>query len=483
MRLDRDLAKEISSFLFQLGNQFINVKNAQGAFDCFKYSVDLNPQNDASVYNMACLYNITGNFEGAYRMFKEACRMNPGHVAAKISTAEVARKLHKVDEASQILDEVYAKEPDNYNVISAIAALKYDSGHLAEALEWTKKALGMRPNDLITVLNQALINMIYGNWPEYWSQYEYCLSYQKNEKMKAMKMSDAWAGQECEGKTILVVSDQGSGDAIQFSRYLKEAKERGKFGKLIYLVQPDLVSLLSRVDGVDEVVGFAEKMKIDYDHFSSLLGIMRVMQVAPSNCYRPPHITTDPLLDEVWKHKVGQYWDGRAIKVGIVWAGDPRHGNDFARSVPLTQFLKILFGFRDFAPVPNLQMFSFQVGKGASQLSSAPIDRNYDIVELGADFRHFDDTASALRQMDLLITCDTSVAHLGGSMGIPTWILVANPPEWRWMTDLPTTPWYKDVRLYRQSKPRDWDSVFEAVLADLHAMAREEELVYGKPNG
>jgi tetratricopeptide (TPR) repeat protein len=461
MRLERATVEEISYFLFALGNQFINVKNAEGAFDCFKYSIDLNPKHQPSVYNLGALYNVMGNLDGAYRMFSEAARMKPDDLVARTALGEVARKLNKLDESREILEAVFKEDPDNYLVMSALAILHYDCGHLAEAMSWNERALDKKPDDLHMMLNRALIHMTFGDWPAWWSQYEFCLSYQKNERMRGMKMSDAWAGQEMEGKTLIVVSDQGYGDAIQFSRYLREVKERGKFGKVIYLLQPDLKDLLARVDGVDEVIGFGEKMKVDFDAFSSLLGIMRVLQVSPENCWRAPHVETDPKLDDLWKHRIGKLWDGESRRVGIVWAGDVRHGNDHARSLALQQLLPL-------TRVDGVQLFSFQVGTAAvAQLASDPTEDFSRVVDLGSDFRSFDDTASALKQMDLLVTCDTAVAHLAGCMGVRAWILVPVPSEWRWLVDVGTTNWYESARLFRQGEPKDWASVVKAVAREL----------------
>jgi hypothetical protein len=182
--------------------------------------------------------------------------------------------------------------------------------------------------------------------------------------------------------------------------------------------------------------------------------------VSPENCFRPPHIATDQGLDEVWQHKVGQSWDGKSMKVGLVWAGDPRHGNDMARSISLAKFLPHL-------PVPGAQFFSFQVGQAAEQLKQGD-DR---VVELGSEFRNFDDTASALRSMDLLISVDTSVAHLAGCIGVPTWWLLPLPSEWRHLMSGDISPWYEKTRLFRETAPRDWDSVLKRVFAELRENA------------
>jgi ADP-heptose:LPS heptosyltransferase len=118
-------------------------------------------------------------------------------------------------------------------------------------------------------------------------------------------------------------------------------------------------------------------------------------------------------------------------------------------------------------------LFSFQVGEAAKQLEKFEVDTDQEVVDLGAEFRTFDDTLSAMRHMDLVITCDTAVAHLAGCIGIPTWVLVPNPPEWRWLLEGTTTPWYDSAKVYRQKNPRNWDQVFDSVIEDLNQYVKE----------
>lgn len=495
VRIERAIAEEISAFLFAVGNQFVSAKNAEAAFDCFKYSLDLNDKYHPSVYNLGSLYSVMNNLEGAYRMFNEALRMAPNDIMTMTALSEVCRKLGKLEESHVLLDKLMARDPENYIVLSAMAILCYDEGRLSEAMKYNELGLAKKPGDLHMQLNKALLHMTYGRWADNWVHYEYCLSYQKNEKMKHLSMSDAWAGQDMASKTLLVVSDQGSGDAIQFSRYLVDAKKLGNFSKLIYLVQPELVDLLSTVEGVDECIGFQERQKVDYDIYSSLLGIMRVLKITPKNAYRPQHLryAIDSPLLSMWAAFVAAEWEPLKKRIGIVWAGDPKHGNDHARSIPLAQFLKIIHGVPEkrgdvaqvprkqtptsavaFAepwalPVQGAQLFSLQVGPGLQQLAALQeaTDNMTGIVELGSDFRSFMDTAAALMQMDLLITCDTSVAHLAGCMGVPTWVLVPNPPEWRWLLASDETAWYDNFEVFRQETPKDWDSVMLAVIERL----------------
>lgn len=499
VRIERAVAEEVSAFLFAVGNQFVSAKNAEAAFDCFKYSLDLNDKHHPAVYNLGSLYSVMNNMEGAYRMFSEALRMAPDDIMTMTALSEVCRKMGKLAESHKLLDNLMSRDPENYIVLSAMAILCYDEGRLSEAMEFNERGLAKKPGDLHMQLNKALIHMTYGRWEDQWVHYEYCLSYQKNEKMKHLSMADAWSGQDMTGKTLLVVSDQGSGDAIQFSRYIIDAKKLGNFAKVIYLVQPDLVELLSSVDGVDECIGFQEKYKVEYDIYSSLLGVMRVLKVSPENANRPPHLREafSKELTARWASTIAADWEPMKKRIGIVWAGDPRHGNDHARSIPLAQFLKIVRGTTikssnimhmdrkhgasekvnifDVEPVQGAQLFSFQVGPGLQQLAALQEDtgNNTGVVELGSDFRSFTDTAAALMHMDLLITCDTSVAHLAGCLGIPTWVLVPNPPEWRWLLSSNKSVWYDSVEVFRQANPKDWDSVMIAVIERLREFCQQ----------
>jgi hypothetical protein len=470
-RIERDKLEEVSHFLFALGNQFVNIKNSNAAFDCFKYSVDLNPLHQPSVYNLGALYNVTGNLEGAERMFREARRMKPNDIHALTALGEVVRKLGKLSEARVILEKAYAQDPQNYIVISAMAVLFYDLGLLDDSMLWNDKVLEQKPDDIHAILNRVLVNMTKGDWANWWAQYEYCLSYRKNEKMKGLTMQAAWAGQEMPGKTLLIVSDQGAGDAIQFAKFIADAKALGKFDKVKYLVPPDLVNLLARVDGVDEAIGFGERSDIQFDAYSALLGIMRVLKIDPATCGQPPHVITDEKLDDLWNHRINALHDGDSLKVGLCWAGDPKHGNDQARSVKLIDMMK------EFAAIPRLQFFSFQVGTASKQIQGLPEEEPFEIEQISDDFRNYDDTASALKQMDVLVSVDTSVAHLAGGLGIPVSLLITNPPEWRWLNNGQTvSDWYeRNFRLFRQKNPRDWEYPIKQVSVELFAWSKNLE--------
>lgn len=466
-RIPTEIADEASAFLFTLGNQFTRLNNAEAAFDCFKYSVDLRPAHQPSVYNLASLYNVTGDRDSAYRMFKEAIRMDPTHNLSKVAMAEVCRKMGRVDEAMSLLEKVLAQEPDCLPAISAQSILYYDMGRLAEASEWNAKALDASPHDTHLMLNKALLGMTYGRWPEFWSCYEECLSYgPHNGRMRNLNRANSWQGDTKEGKTLLVVSDQGNGDAIQFGRFLGEARKLGNFKKLVYLVQPDVKPIVSKFPGVDEAAGFGERERIERDEFTSLLGIMRVLRVAPDSCSRDIPVMADPLLTDIWQHRIEAACPkSNKLKVALCWGGDPMHGNDTNRSISLAQLLPL-------TQVDGIQLLSFQVGKPADQLNVLyNMEPRIDVPELGSLLRDYADTAAALSQIDLLITVDTSILHLAGAMGVRTFALITNPPEWRWGLSGSSTNWYPSVELFRQTQSKDWTPVINAVKSRLIELA------------
>lgn len=461
LRISKPLAEEIGTFLFQLGTQFVKINNAEAAQDCFKYSVDLHPTNQPAVYNLATLYAVCRQLPQAERIFKEALRMAPNDLLTKISLGEVHRKLSNWPESKRLFDEVLRVEPDNVAAVSAKALLHYDCGELAQASEFNARALELNPHDNQLVLNKALLGMTFGDWPKWWGVYETCLSYGKhNSKMRSLKQQESWDGSPMPGATMLVISDQGAGDAIQFARFLPEAKARGQFDKLLYLVQGDVAPLVSMIPGIDKVYVFGRENKIDRSGFVSLLGAMRALGVSKENCSDRPPLITDPKLDVVWEARTNREWDGSSKKVGLCWAGDPRHGNDHARSMALATLLPVL-------KAKGCQFFSFQVGKAADQLF--PLDMSDRVPDFGSQFRDYSDTASALKQMDYLVTVDTSIAHTAGAVGVKTLAMLAAPSEWRWLTDRSDSPWYDSVELFRQQRPGDWSNVVEAIVGRLES--------------
>lgn len=467
-------ADEAAMTLFSFGLKAIETKDAGAAFKAFRSCLNVKPTAHQALYNIALLYALMGNKEGAHSSAREALRMDPNNITYAVTAAEHARKFKRPGEAHQLLQRFLSRldsmsRHQRVLLQSALAVAKYDLGQIDDALALNDATLKLAPTDTNLILNQALINMLKGNWTDWWKVYEATLSYGKNPRMSQLTMAGSWHGARLDGKRLLIISDQGAGDAIQFARYFPDVKERTG-ASLIFVVQPNCKSVSRLVPCIDEVVGFGERMHLQHDAYSSLLGVMRVLQVSPENCRRPRHIDVNEALTEMWRRTIDSQNPSRLLKIGLVWAGDPRHGNDHARSMELTQFLPFIKGIRG----PKARWYSLQVGDAARGQAIELIKTGQlspiDIVDLGADIRDYADTAAALKSLDVLVSVDTSIVHTSGcTVGGPkTIVLLSHPMEWRWLLAGDGAPWYDEkIVLLRQKIAQDWTSVIDRMEDEL----------------
>ncbi len=245
------------------------------------------------------------------------------------------------------------------------------------------------------------------------------------------------------------------GDAIQFIRYASRVKQAG--ARVLAECQKPLVRLLSGCRGVDELIGRGEDLP-PFDVHAPLLnlpGIFRTsLETIPADV---PYVFADQELVEHRRQELGGI---AAFKIGIAWRGSSTHKNDRARSIPLSCFEPL-------AGLPGIHLVSLQKGAGAEELQEAR--GHFPVTELGSRLEDFLDTAAVLKNLDLLIACDTAVAHLAGALGVPVWVALPFVPDWRWLLDRDDSPWYPTMRLFRQKKLGDWAGVFEPIKAALAA--------------
>ncbi|MGH8510882.1 MAG: TIGR03032 family protein, partial [Gammaproteobacteria bacterium] len=266
-----------------------------------------------------------------------------------------------------------------------------------------------------------------------------------------------WDGSPIPGKTLLIHTEQGAGDAIQFARYLPLAAERA--GKLILVCTPDLSPLFATLPGIAEIRGPGTFQLTEFDTHLPLLSLPYVfgstLGTIPN---RIPYI--DVALLRRRKTVALPEYNQRPLRIGLVWAGSPTHQHDRNRSCPLMEFLPLL-------RFPGIAFYSLQKGERSEDLRQLPLD--CPVHDLEATGKDFGDTALWLDQLDLLISVDTSVAHLAGALGTPVWLLLCRVPDWRWGLEGETTPWYPGMRLFRQTRRGDWAGVMARVMPELVA--------------
>ena len=265
-----------------------------------------------------------------------------------------------------------------------------------------------------------------------------------------------WDGSAVPDKTVFVYSEQGFGDGIHFCRYLTIISER--VGKLIFGCRKEQANLFKTIIGVDDIIIPGDKIP-EFDLQCSLLSLPYLLKTdADSIPCNTPYIFPDlsksyKKLDDVIQGK------GALFRVGIVWGGNPENKNDALRSIPLKQMARLF-------SIPNIQWFSFQKGPQAADAKNF----TQQLIDLSEFFIDFDDTAHGLYQMDLLITVDTSVAHLAGALGIPFWILIPFQPDWRWLLNRTDNPWYPTCYIFRRDLKESWDHVLNRVEAGLNIL-------------
>ncbi len=279
-------------------------------------------------------------------------------------------------------------------------------------------------------------------------------------------LGEEWRGQDLRGKRILLHAEQGFGDTIQFIRYAPLVAELGA-DEVVVEVQPAMRELAACMDLNGCTVGNGVPLGV-YAAHCALLDLPLVFGTTVSTIPPPIRMNIPEGVEKLWRGLIRG--TGRR-KVGLVWAGSASNPIDAKRSVRLDEFRPVLEAFGD------AEFFSFQVGPAAEQLRGW----RHRMHDLQSDLRTFVDTAAALRCMDLVITVETAVAHLAGSLGLNAWVILSHSPCWRWLLERRSSPWYPTVRLFRQEEPGDWGSVMRQLVAERTLQDKESlvESFYG----
>jgi tetratricopeptide (TPR) repeat protein len=399
----------------------------------------------------------------ALASFDRAIALMPRAAALHYNRGRALAHLYRLDEALRAYDmaaALDALDPDIHNNKAQILNML---GRHAEAIDSLDKAIATGPqNQAEYKFNKSFCLLALGDFEQGWRLHEHRRGLKRPEPEFGRPL---WLGQESvEGKTVLLHSEQGLGDTIQFIRYSRLVEARGARVKV--LVQAPLKALLSQSG--HEVFAWGEDCG-HFDYRCPLMSLPHALDTRLENVPgETPYLSVSREKSEYWRTRFAA--NGRK-RVGLVWNGGFRpdqpelHRLNARRNIPFSDMAKLNREGMDFV--------SLQKGEPAeSELRDArhaiwPSDNLYDI---SADLKDFSDTAAVIDNLDLVISVDTSVAHLAGAMGKPTWILVRYDGCWRWLMDRDDSPWYPTARLFRQSSFGDWSSALEAVGRELMAL-------------
>jgi len=353
-------------------------------------------------------------------------------------------RLDRVEDAIPMLDEQLAMWPQDMDTLNNLCVARGMQGDYAAAREVAEEALGRNSGHVAIRLNRAHLMLLEGDLEQGFAEHEVRL---RRHDYRQKFSVPRWKGEFLPEGGIQLWAEQGFGDAIQFIRYAPMVKER--VGQVFLRCGAPLRRLLATVPGIDQVI--MPRSSFRSDVHAPLMSMPFIFgtdgDTIPATM---PYIAVPPPMD------LGVPTSKR--KVGLVWAGNPKHARDCNRSRSLTEFAPL-------ASVDNVAFFSLQLGEAATQRRPEGLAMR-DIAPRLEDFL---DTASALAALDLLITVDTSIVHLAGALSLPAWLIIDNVPDWRWQLNREDSPWYPSVRLFRSDG--DYGALFQRIATALEEFA------------
>ena len=435
--------------------------------DNIKSALKLQPTNVEALSNLGLVLGSLGRLEEALASYDGALAIRPGFADALINRGTALQDLERPAEALASYDKALAIGPDNaaalYNRGIALRELK----RAAEALASYDKALAIRPGFAAALHNRGMTNLLMGDLPAGWAGCEHRWDREGAPQRRLIAPYPVWKGEDIQGQRIIVYEEQGFGDIIQFSRYLTRLSAAG--ASVTFLVRSSMHRLLRpftpTIRLIDEPPP-GESFDLQCALLSLPAAFGTTLDTVPADI---PYLIPEAPLIAGWQRRIGNH----GLKIGICWQGNPSVRVDIGRSFPLRSCHPI-------AAVPGVRLISIQKSYGLDQLTTLP--SGMTVETLGAELDDFVDTAAVIANLDLVITCDTSMAHLAGALGHPVWVVLKHVPEWRWMLDREDSPWYPTARLFRQRRPGDWDEVFERMATELAQIisGERDRLLTGK---
>ena len=413
------------------------------------------PRHPDIYNNLGVALRTLGKLEAAVACYRRALAY--GQEAANVysNLGNALRELARFEEAEAAHGRSVKLDAASPSGIYNGALVDRDLCRDDVAMKKYDQALEIDPDYVDCHGDRSLLLLRNGNLEEGFPEYEWRWRLSNNPP-RGFKQP-LWDGSDLTGKTILLHQEQGFGDMIQFARYVPLVKEKG--GTVLIECQPELLRLFETLEGVDLVVSSDAPLP-DFDVAAPIITLAKIfgttLESIPNTV---PYVRAPEQQNFVLSPHSG------TVSVGICWAGKPTHKNDRNRSCSFVDFM-------DLTAVPDTTFFSLQKGDAISEYNERA--GGILIADVGSKMNDFADTAMVLEQLDVLITVDTSIAHLAGAMGRPVWVLVPFAPDWRWLLDRNDSPWYPSMRLFRQTETGNWAPVFKQVEEELRKLTEEK---------
>lgn len=447
--------------LFNQALQQQNIGDIQGALELYRQIIEIFPLLPDAYNNLAILLKGLRRLDAAVACLKRAVLYAPPSGPLYSNLGNLLWMNLQFDEAMAAFRRALELASDRPETFHNLGLLHYSLGDYRAAVDCYDRSLALKPESTLVRWDRALALLASGDLRRGFEAYD--VRFDLNDptmrfdlKLRRVRSIPIplWNGEDLAGKALYLYAEQGAGDTIQFARFIPLLARRG--ARVIFDCPPDLIRLMSGVPGIAELrsqVGEMAPPKADFQLplMSLARGFGVTLETVPAKVpyLRPPLAIIGPNVPRP---------PGVRFAIGIVWAGRPEHANDHNRSMPLSQFLKL-------ADLPGVALYSLQKGPRAQDLAALSV--NALVYDLGSQIQDFVDTARMIEQLDLIISIDTSVVHLAGALGRPCFVLLPFTPDWRWLNGRDDTPWYPTVRLFRQTRPTDWEGVMQRVRATI----------------
>ena len=447
--------KYIPGYL-SLGLVYEQQKKFEKAIKCYDAAIEINPKEIKPYLNLATLYKDQFKYEEAIKIYQKGLINNPSNHIILSNLGNLFYLQHKYEDAIISHQRAVKAKPDSHEVQFNYANTLLNSGKYSDAIEVYKKTSELKPNFYRAKINLGTTLLSMANFKDGFKEYFYRIYEDKNFKSVLDKKNLIWNGENVENKKLLVIADDGLGNTLQFSRYLEILNQLKC--KIIFKCQDELHHLFEDMICIEEIVGLENNYQ-DFDYWIPLQNLIYLLTPdLTANCPLPSvlKINDNKLLE--WETLIAL--DDK-IKIGLNWQGsrsNPRVANN---TVSLDYFKNIVSN-------KSANFISLQKGLAVEEIEKFQLQKdiiNYDML-MDTGSKKFLDSAAIIKYLDLVITTDTSIAHLAGTLGTQTWLLLPKVSDWRWLNSKDETIWYDNFRIYRQRKQGDWQEVFSRVEKD-----------------
>jgi Flp pilus assembly protein TadD len=446
-------------FYNNLGMVYDRLERPADAITCYEEALRYAPNSpDVHLGIANALYRLD-RLDEAKAHLQTALTLRPNYPQAHNNLGDVLIRQGQPEEAVASFQQALRLHPQYADAHNNLGFALKELGRLDEAEAEFTEALRLAPDHVDAHLNRSILQLLRGETEHGWLDYLYWRWVAKRLAQRDLGRP-SWDGSPLHGRTILLHSEQGLGETIQFIRFASPVKALG--GTVIVQCPAPLLRLLETAPDVDRLVADEEVLP-PFDVHAPLLSVPALLNTTLATLpARVPYLRAEPALVEHWRNELASL---SGLKVGIAWQGSTMFRTDRQRSVPLARFAPV-------AAVPGVQLIALQIGPAVDQIRA--ISRHFQVLDLtlrrNPSTDSFQETAAIMQNLDLIISTDTSVPHLAGALGLPVWLALAHVADWRWLMNRSDSPWYPTMRLFRQPQPGDWHSVFTAIATELQTL-------------